>query len=119
MASGDDFSRISGEGDLKSRQDQLETIRGIVVKNIGKATEGIRQQYNMRHKQFAKPFAVGQIVYRRNMKLSNALEPYNAKIGPQYLPAKVLAKKGSSSYELVDPTGKNLGVWPANLLKPA
>ena len=119
MASGDDFARISGEGDLKSRQDQLEKIRSIVVNNISRANEGARQQYNLRHRKFAKPFVVGQIVYRRNMKLSNALEPYNAKIGPQYLPAQIVSKKGSSSYELVDPTGKNLGIWPANLLKPA
>lgn len=53
------------------------------------------------------------------MKQSSALEDYNAKYGPQYLPATVVRKIGSSSYELADLDGKSLGVWPANHLKPA
>lgn len=52
------------------------------------------------------------------MKQSNAAERYNAKYGPQFLPCRIKAKHGSSSYELQDLNGKNLGIWPAAHLKP-
>lgn len=51
------------------------------------------------------------------MQQSSALDHYNAKYGPQYLPARVKSKKGSSSYELEDLDGKSLGVWPGIHLK--
>lgn len=121
MASGEDFSRTSGvsEDDLKVRHQRLTKIREIVEKNLQKASETVRHQYNLRHRKFAKPFEPGQLVYRRNTKQSDAIASYNAKLGPQYLPAKILRRRGASSYELVDLEGKNLGFWPANLIKPA
>lgn len=121
MAGGNDFSGNSGdmEDNLQARHERITKIREIVDKNLKKASESVRHQYNLRHRKFAKLFEVGQLVYRRNTKQSDAIAGYNAKLGSQYLPAKVLRRRGTSSYELVDLDGKNLGFWPANLIKPA
>lgn len=100
------------------RKERFQEIYRIVVKNLEKAHETSRNTYNLRHRQFAKSFVDGQLVYRRNMKQSNAAERYNAKYGPQFLPCRIKAKHGSSSYELQDLNGKNLGIWPAAHLKP-
>lgn len=93
-------------------------IHEIVRKNLEKSHDVSRNRYNLRTRMFAKSFAVGQLVYRKNMKQSSAVENYNAKLGRQYLPCRVKAKIGSSSYELEDLRGKNLGIWPAVHLKP-
>lgn len=93
-------------------------LYGIVSKNLVKAHESSSNTYNLRHRKFAKAFVPGQLVYRRNMKLSNSAEHYNAKYGRQFLPCRVKNKHGTSSYELEDLAGKNLGIWPAIHLKP-
>ncbi|XP_062709142.1 uncharacterized protein LOC134288395 [Aedes albopictus] len=80
--------------------------------------ESSTKHYNLRSRRFSKSFSVGQLVYRKNMKPSSAAENYNSKYGPQYLPCKVKAKVGSSSYDLEDLAGKALGIWPAINLKP-
>ncbi|KAL9705736.1 hypothetical protein quinque_009254 [Culex quinquefasciatus] len=80
------------------RKERFQEIYRIVVKNLEKAHETSRNTYNLRHRQFAKS--------------------YNAKYGPQFLPCRIKAKHGSSSYELEDLNGKNLGIWPAAHLKP-
>ncbi|EDS42857.1 conserved hypothetical protein [Culex quinquefasciatus] len=50
------------------------------------------------------------------MELGNGND-YNAKLGPQYVPCVIVAKKGTSSYEVADMNGKSLGVFSAGDLK--
>lgn len=104
-------------GNLQEGQIKLKRIHDIVTNNLEKSYNVSKQHYNLRHRTFSKPFKENQLVYRRNQKLSNALDGYNAKLGRQYLPCYILKKHGSSSYELADLAGKNLGIWPANMLK--
>lgn len=96
----------------------LADVYDVVAKNLAKAHRTSNANYNLRHRKFAKAFVPGQLIYRRNMKLSSAAENYNAKYGRQFLPCRVKIKHGSSSYELEDLTGKNIGIWPAVHLKP-
>lgn len=103
---------------VERRKAQFSRIYDIVQRNLAKSHDASRQRYNLRHKHFAKAFQPGQLVYRRNMKQSNAGEWYSAKYGSQYLPCTVSRKIGTSSYELVSSDGKNLGIWPAAHLKP-
>lgn len=91
----------------------------LVSKNLKKAHVLSSYNYNLRHRKTAKPFNVGDKVYKRNTRQSNASDHYNAKLAAQYLPCTIVEKHGTSSYELVDSTGRNIGVWPANLIKPA
>lgn len=89
-----------------------------VKNNLLKANDTCRKQYNLRRRCFSKAFQPGQLVYRKNMQLSNAAEGYNAKYGSQYLPCMVKDRIGTSSYHLEDLNGKSLGIWPAVHLKP-
>uniref|UniRef100_A0A8D8MQH4 (northern house mosquito) hypothetical protein n=2 Tax=Culex pipiens TaxID=7175 RepID=A0A8D8MQH4_CULPI len=61
---------------------------------------------------------VGQQVFKRNFQLSSAADRYNAKYGPVYVPCVVVARRGTSSYELADENGRNLGVFSAADLRP-
>lgn len=109
---------LSDEEQEERRKQTFSKIFELVQINLAKAHESSSKHYNLRSRRFAKSFSVGQLVYRRNMKPSNAAENYNSKYGPQFLPCKVKAKIGSSSYDLEDLTGKPLGIWPAMHLKP-
>lgn len=100
------------------KKQMLADVYNVVTKNLAKAHQSSNNTYNLRHRKFAKSFVPGQLIYRRNMKLSSAAENYNAKYGRQFLPCRVKAKHGTSSYEIEDLTGKNLGIWPAVHLKP-
>ncbi|XP_055599014.1 uncharacterized protein LOC129748419 [Uranotaenia lowii] len=102
----------------KRRKDLYLSVYELVKKNLEKAYTSSKRVYDLRIRP-AKPFTIGQLVYRRNMKLSNAGESYNSKYGPQYLPCKIKSVKGTSSYTLEDLQGKDLGVWPAAHIKPA
>lgn len=105
--------------DQRDNQRQIcGEIYELVQKNLKKAYATGAQRYNLRKRVRPEEFKVGQQVYRRNFKQSNAGEYYNAKLAPMYLPCKVIAKHGSSSYELEDLEGKNLGTWPAEHIKP-
>lgn len=109
---------LSLEQHNERRKQMFTRIFDLVSKNLEKAHETSRRHYSLRHREYSKSFVDGQLVYRRNMKLSNATERYNAKYGPQFLPCRVKKKIGSSSYELEDLSGKSLGIWPAQHLKP-
>ncbi|XP_055588879.1 uncharacterized protein LOC129741197 [Uranotaenia lowii] len=105
-------------GQFEERRKALfRDIYELVKKNLAKAYANSKRTYNLRIRP-AKPFIKGQLVYRRNMKLSNAGESYNSKYGTQYLPCRIKSLRGTSSYELEDLNGKNLGVWPAAHIKP-
>ena len=122
--SGDDHLRMRRKEDYSSEQREIEQkqisgdIYDIVKNNLLKAYNSNAHRYNLRKRARPKEFAVGQQIYRRNFKQSNAGEYYNAKLAPMYLPCRVLAKHGSSSYELEDLEGKNIGTWPSEHLKP-
>ncbi|XP_055605869.1 uncharacterized protein LOC129754038 [Uranotaenia lowii] len=116
----DSLLNTDQETQLETRRQELfDKINDLVKRNLEKAHEESKKRYTLRHRRFAPNFKVGQMVYHKNMKPSCALEHYNAKYGPQYLPAKITAKKGSSSYEIQTLEGKALGVWPAEHLRPA
>lgn len=90
----------------------------IVEDNLKKSHEKNWKAYNLRHKRFAPTYHIGQRVYKRNFKLSSAVDRYNAKYGPVYTPCVIVAKRGTSAYEVADGNGKNLGVFSAADLRP-
>lgn len=94
-----------------------ETLE-FVAKNLKKAYMKSEHNYNLRVRKPAESFQIGQTVYRKNFKISNTGERYNAKYGPLFVQCTVIGKKGNSSYELQDSNGKNIGWWPACHLKP-
>lgn len=59
---------LSDEQKAEQRKQIFPKIYELVSKNLAKSYESSQQKYNLRHRQFAKSFAVGQLVYRRSMK---------------------------------------------------
>ncbi|XP_046811956.1 uncharacterized protein LOC124421169 [Lucilia cuprina] len=91
--------------------EKLELVRQKAQENIRKSYERNAKTYNLRSRPVT--FDIGQIVYRKNFAQSKAIEHFNSKLANQYEKAKVVAKHGSSYYELQDMTGKNLGKFHA------
>lgn len=121
---GDDHRRMRHDETPSFDQVEIQKsnhfgdIYAQVKSNLAKANETCRKNYNLRHHRFPNAFQPGQLVYRKNMQHSSAIDHYNAKYGSQYLPCKIKSKIGSSSYEVEDLQGKSLGIWPAVHLKP-
>lgn len=95
-----------------------KTVHDLVIKNLKKAHDRSTKSYNLRFQKPAPTYKVGQKVYRRSFALSSAVDNFNSKLGPAYIPCKIISKRGTSSYELEDETGKNLGIFSAADLKP-
>lgn len=106
-----------GERDA-CRRKLNEKVFKVVEDNLKKSYDKNLRTYNLRHKKFAPTYEVGQQVFKRNFQLSSAADRYNAKYGPVYVPCVVVARRGTSSYELADENGRNLGVFSAADLRP-
>lgn len=113
----DDQELSMGERDA-CRRKLNEKVFKVVEDNLKKSYDKNLRTYNLRHKKFAPTYEVGQQVFKRNFQLSSAADRYNAKYGPVYVPCVVVARRGTSSYELADENGRNLGVFSAADLRP-
>ena len=109
---------ISDEERLEKKAQVDKFIHDLVSKNLRKQTEKNNKIYNLRHPKTAPIYAVGQSVLKRNFRQSSAVEKYNSKYGPCYVPCTVIARVGTSSYELADDSGKSLGVFSVADMKP-
>lgn len=76
--------------------------------NLNKAYQRHQNTYNVRSREVT--FAVGQEVYRRNFQLSNFAKGLNAKLGKQWIKARILGRLGNSMYTLEDMNGKELNL---------
>lgn len=115
------LERDEGELSIEAREKYRKEVGGdfleMVKKNLEKSDEKHRKVYNLRFRKDAPTFEIGQNVYKRNFRQSSASEHYNAKYGPLFIPCTIVAKRGSSSYELADKQGKTLGVFSASDLR--
>lgn len=108
-----DEERVERKGAINER------IYSIVERNLKKSHDKNLRTYNLRSKSTAPVYSVGQRVFRRNFRQSSAADSYNAKLDALYIPCTVLARVGTSSYELADESGKPIGVFSVCDLKPA
>lgn len=109
---------LSEEERGKRKEEIDEKIYSLVSKNLKKAHENAIKTYQLRSKHSAPVYTVGQKVYKRNFRPSSATDKYNSKLGPLYLPCSVIARVGTSSYELADESGRPIGVFSVADLKP-
>lgn len=112
-----DSREVSEEERLKKKTDIDKFIYDLVKNNLKKQNEKNNKIYNLRHPKTAPVFTAGQKVFRRNFRQSSAIDKYNAKLGPLYVPCTVISRVGTSSYELADDSGKSIGVFSAADLK--
>lgn len=113
-----DQKNLSDSERIEKKRQIDRNIYELVNKNLQKQFHNNSKAYNLRHKSFSPTYSVGQRVFKRNFRQSSAPNQYNAKLGPCYLPCTVVARVGTSSYELADETGKSIGVFSAADLKP-
>lgn len=90
-----------------------------VINYNQKQFEKYKKTYDAKHKKIPEIFKIDQKVYKKNFKLSNAADNYAAKLGPVYIPCKIIAQHGNSTYELEDEEGRNIGLFAAQDLIPA
>lgn len=64
--------------------------------------------YNIRARNVI--FHPGQEVFRRNFQQSDATKNFNAKLAKQWVPARILSRKGSNLYMLEDRQGRAIKV---------
>lgn len=102
----------------KQRENIDNRIYSIVQKNLIKAHEKNIRNYNLRSRGTAPTYAVGQRVYKRNFRQSSAANDYNSKLDALYVPCTVIARIGTSSYDLADESGKPIGIFSVCDLKP-
>lgn len=113
-----DVDEVSDEERVGRKLEIDRLIHNIVYKNLRKNYEKNANIYNLRNKASTQSYAVGQKVLKRNFQQSSAIDSYNAKLGPMYLPCTVMARIGTSSYELANEQGKSLGIFSAADIKP-
>lgn len=72
--------------------------------NLEQAHQRTARNYNTRTTNVT--YSPGQEVFIRNFKQSDFSQNFNAKLGKQWTPARIVAKIGSSLYEVEDRQGK-------------
>lgn len=108
-------SALNQDLENERTDDHFLAIREAVLKNLEKAHEASRKRYDLRSRP--TEYSVGETVWKRTFTLSDASRGFTSKLAPKYQQCKVKRKIGTSSYELVDEAGKNLGVFSAKDLK--
>lgn len=95
--------------------DRLADVHSKVVSNLNQAYREYSHYYNLRSRKVS--FAVDEIVWLRNFKLSDAAKQYSAKLGAKYIKCRVSKVIGSSTYALKNLNGKPLGNFNVKDLK--
>lgn len=94
-------------------QKMFETIKS----RLKKAQERNRHVYNLRRRPVT--YEVGDKVWKRNKVLSDASKGIKAGLCPKFIGPFVITKKiGTCTYELKDESGRSVGNWHVQDLKP-
>lgn len=83
-----------------------QIVGNRVMQNLEAAYDRHGKAYNARSREVS--FRIGQEVYRRNFLVSNFAKGQNAKLGKQWVKARVVRKLGTAMYELEDMGGNIL-----------
>ena len=111
-----DFDKTPENSEKHSKPNETDNrIIQVAKENIIKAQKHYSEVYNRDTKMIK--YSVGDHVYRRNFKLSNALDKYSSKLADQFINATVIKDLGSGTYILKDFDGKE-GKYHANHMKP-
>jgi transposase InsO family protein len=101
---------------VKTRQEGFSKLYKEIQRRIEKTRTQNQQRYNLRRRPLA--FSPGDLVWRKNKSLSDAVNYYSAKLAPLYLgPFRIKRKIGSWTYELKDEAGASKGIWHVQDLK--
>lgn len=116
ITNGTEYSTNNINDQFKNNSDHVrfEKIRNIVKNNLIKSYESGKKRYNLRARPIV--YNVGDIVWKRNTKLSDNIKAVTAKFFPS-VKCKIAKKIGNCSYQLVDMNGRDLGIFNTDMLK--
>lgn len=101
--------------DDTTRHTSMSVVFEEVRANLKKAYVRSKKQYDAHTRPIR--YEVGEKVWLRNFKLSDAKKAYSAKLAPKFVPMFVADKVGSDTYLLEDPKGKPRGKFHAKDMK--
>jgi hypothetical protein len=102
---------------VQKRQLGFQKLFGEIANRLQTAHEKNKRVYDLRRRPV--DYQPGQLVWRRDKSLSDAVGHYTAKLGPKFVgPFKIARKIGYGTYELTDDTGTKRGHWHVQDLKP-
>lgn len=108
---------IDTSGSYINRLQQLNLLREDVRERLKEEYKNSAQRYNLRRRHVA--FEVGDRVWKRNFKQSNAAANYNAKLDHRYVgPYNIGRKVTETVYDLLNSDGRDCGRWHVSDLKP-
>jgi hypothetical protein len=88
------------------KPDLMSKIRETVKNRLDEAYLLRQKRYDSRSRDIE--YQPGDLVFRRNFRLSNAGQRYTAKMADLFLPSIVESKLGSNCYRLKDLDGKTI-----------
>lgn len=94
-------------GDVPAAE-MREELNMQMRERLQEAHERNARSYNTRSREVA--YQPGQEVFRRNFQQSDMANNYNAKLGKQWVPARIVKRKGTCLYELEDRQGRKIKV---------
>lgn len=103
-----------GEHDQIS-QSRIKEMREKVAGYLRAAYESNKLRYDLRSRNIA--YVPGDIVFRRNNKLSDKATKYSAKLAKKFVRGEILRKVGTNTYEVKDCDSKRVGIYHTQLLK--
>lgn len=88
-------------------EEEFDDIRNNVKKCLEQAYDKAKSEYDKNSREIQ--YKPGQIIWKKNYKLSNAGDRYAAKLAPRYVKCRIRTKLGNNTYQLEDLNGKLLG----------
>lgn len=100
---------FSSRKDYALNLGELDLVFKNVKAELHKAHDINAKYYNNRRRDL--DFEIGDIVWKRSFKQSDASKYFSAKLSPKYEKCRVVRKLSRLVYELEDESGKPLGKW--------
>lgn len=105
------------ENEASNRRKGFQEMFKLIKQRLEAGQERNRRIYNLRRRPVT--YEIGHRVWKKNKVLSDATKGPKAGLCPTFVgPFTVTRKIGSWTYELQDDTGKSLGIWHVQDLKP-
>lgn len=97
-----------GDVEVLPAADMRDELNAQMRVRLEEAHQRNAKTYNTRSRDVQ--YQPGQEVFRRNFQQSDMTKNYNAKLGKQWVPARIVRRKGTCLYELEDRQGNRIKV---------
>lgn len=98
----------TGDVEIVSGAEHRDALHEAMRERLQKANDRNAKTYNTRAKNVT--FRPGQEVFIRNFAQSDAAQNFNAKLGRQWVPARIAGNKGTNVYVVEKPDGTKIKV---------